>query len=251
MSRIANKHVLDSSSESDDNDSFTFEDHEGRQDCENSETINMNSQLEDDQDRYDVTQERFEPTPCSSSMNIKATQFSTPKETNRWAQVPSQRLDNLIGQHQHRLKKVRQELKADNAEFFSVVASEMSGEQLCADNSSNEQVMFKGRNLMSIVATSDPSQFGRDLTKAIFGEEKDCALKNYMIGKERCKTNSRPRVDLQLEKLFCKIVRSKYPREPEYCLREARIAANQLGLDYKKKQLKADNCLDVDESDED
>ena len=43
---------------------------------------------------------------------------------------------------------------------------------LFADNSSNEQVMCKGRKLISIVVSSDPSQFGRDLAKAIFGEKK-------------------------------------------------------------------------------
>ena len=142
-------------------------------------------------------------------------------------------------------------MKTDNAEFLSVVASELSGEPLSADNWSNEQVVFKGRNLKSIVATSVPCQFGCDSARAFFGEENYCALINYMIGKERCITNSRPCVDLQLEKLFGKTIRLKYPREPEYCLREARIAANQLGLDYKKKELKAENCLDVDESDKD
>ena len=243
MSRIANKHVLDSSSESDDNDSLTFEDHEGRQNCQNSETINMDSQLEYDEDRDDVTQGRFETRPCSSALNIKATQSSTPRETKRRPQVFFEKLDNLIGQHQHRLEKISQELKADSAEFLSVVASLLSEEPLSADNSSNEQVMFKGRNLMSIVATSDPCQFGRNLAKAIFGEEKDCALINYMIGKERCKTNSRPRVDPQLEKVFGKIVWSKYPREPEYCLREARIDANQLVFGLQEETVESRKML--------
>ena len=56
-----------------------------------------------------------------------------------------------------------------------------------------------------------------------------------MIGHERSKTNARDRVDMSLERTFDTVVRQKYPREPEYFLRVARAAANQLGLDYRKK----------------
>ena len=176
------------------------------------------------------------PTP-SKTLAPLTSMTSTPKRTDKLVQLEV-RLDTLIGAHKNRLRQLRHELKADNAEFLSVVEGELSGGQVAYSNENEKAVIHNGRNLMDIVAGSDPCRFGRDLAKAIFGEEEDCLLQNYMIGQQRSKMNSRPRVELSLERLFTTVVRQKYSKEPDYCLREARAAANQLGLDFKKKALK-------------
>ena len=107
-------------------------------------------------------------------------------------------------------------MKADSTEFLNVVKIELSREATRATNSDAEPVMHKGTNLMTISAGPDLSQFGRELAKAIFGEDKNCLLINFMIGSERSKANARPRVELQLERLFTTVVRRKYPIEPEF-----------------------------------
>ena len=132
----------------------------GRKNCENTENLNNDSQIEDDQGRDDVTQGRCEPTLVA--LNIKAKQSSTPRELNSRTEVLSEKLENLIDQNQPRLKNIRGELKADNAEFFNVVASELSGEccllkthpmsKSCAKGASWFQLLWV-RILVNLVAT--------------------------------------------------------------------------------------------------
>ena len=238
MPRVQKRRLLDSSSESEEDSSAANNLNHTGDDGNIDTTFNGNQNLDvteiNNEDAHGETSQT--PNVIQSAQDIGST--STPKQQDQLTNL-SNRLDSLIKQHKFRLKQVRQEMKADNIEFLNVVQSELSGERVRADNESDETVMHNNVNLMAIAAGPDPSQFGRELAKAIFGENDKCMLINYMIGNERCKMNSRPRVDFGLERLFATVVRKKYPREPEFCLREARVAANQLGLDYKKKVMKA------------
>ena len=160
------------------------------------------------------------PTP-NKTLAPLTSMTSTPKRTDKLMQLEV-RLDTHIEAHKNRLRQLRHELKADNAEFLSVVEGELYGRQVAYSNENVKAVIHNGRNLLDIVAVSDPCRFGCDLAKAIFGEDEDCLLQNYMIGQQRSKMNSRPRVELSLE--FTTVVRQKYPKEPDYCFREARAA---------------------------
>ena len=239
MSRVSNKRILESSSESEDEISLGGDNIVGNLVIdENAAPPNKVAKiaeepeagLENDEPLNDTL-----PTPNTSQVEPTLSATSTPKPLDNLASL-ERRLEALIKQHKFRLKQVRQEMKADNTEFLNVVQSELSGEAIGANNSDAEPVM-------TLCAGPDPSQFGRELAKAIFGQDKNCLLINFMIGSERSKANARPRVELQLERLFTTVVRRKYPSEPEFCLREARVAANQLGLDYKKKILRGTNAL--------
>ena len=246
MSRVSNKRILESSSESEDKISLGGDNIvENLVIDENAAPPNKVAKIAEEPEAGLESDEPLNdtlPTPNTSQVEPTLCATSTPKPLDNLANL-ERRLEALIKQHKFRLKQVRQEMKADNTEFLNVVQSELSGETIGANNSDAEPVMHKGRNLMTLCAGPDPSQFGRELAKAIFGQDKNCLLINFMIGSERSKANARPRVELQLERLFTTVVRRKYPSEPEFCLREARVAANQLGLDYKKKILRGTNAL--------
>ena len=246
MSRVSNKRILESNSESEDEISLAGDNIVGNLFIdENAAPPNKVAKIAEEPEAGLECDEPLNdtlPTPNTSQVEPTLSATSTPKPLDNLASL-ERRLEALIKQHKFRLKQVRQEMKADNTEFLNVVQSELSGEAIGANNSDAEPVMHKGRNLMTLCAGPDPSQFGRELAKAIFGQDKNCFLINFMIGSERCKGNARPRVELQLERLFTTVVRRKYPSEPEFCLREARVAANQLGLDYKKKILRGTNAL--------
>ena len=173
------------------------------------------------------------PTPSSSKF-VKKTSTPFSKRDGSVEDLES-RLDQIIAAHKCNLKKIRQKVKADNAEFLSIVRSEISEDQVVMNNEESPPVFLQGEDLMKMVAGHDPGHFGRELAKKIFGVGCNSLLVNCMIGHERSKTNARDRVDMSLERTFETVVRQKYPREPEYCLRVARAAANQLGLDYRKK----------------
>ena len=231
MPRISNKQLLYSSDSESENEPMPS-------------VIEGNKELPPDKDNesnigLDIT------LPQSKNLVSAVTgeMTSTPKQCST-INALGIRLDSLIDAHRSRLKHLRQELKADNLEFLTIVESELMGENVTYNNENLKPVIYKGRNLMDLVAGSDPCRFGRELAKALFGENENCLLQDYMIGQQRCKIKLRPRIDFALEKMFNTVVKQKYPREPEYCLREARSAANQLGLDYKKKCAKESKKAD-------
>ena len=246
MSRVSNKRFLESSSESEDESSLGDDNIFGNLVIDdNAAPPNKVAKIAEEPENGLESDEPLNdtlPTPNTSQVDPTLIATSTLKPLDNLARL-ERRLEALIKQHKFRLKQVRQEMKADKTEFLNVVQSELSGEAIRANNSDAEALMHKGRNLMTICAGPDPSQFGRELAKAIFGEDKNYFLINFMTGCERSKANARPRIELQLERLFNTVVRRKYPSEPKFCLREARVAANQLGLDYKKKVLKGTNAL--------
>ena len=172
------------------------------------------------------------PTPSSSKFVKK---ISTPFNIRDGSvEDLESRPDQIIAAQRCNLKKIRQKAKADNAEFLSIVRSETSEDQVVMNNEESPPAFLQGEDLMKMVAGHDPGHFGRELVKKIFGVGCNSLLVNYMFGHERSKTNARDRVDMSLERTFETVVRQKYPRKAEYCLRIARGAANQLGLDYRK-----------------
>ena len=173
------------------------------------------------------------PTP---SHVVKPGKTSTPQQINRTVDNLNKHLDIMIQSHKTSLRKIRQRMQADNQEFLATLEAELSGERVVNDNENLGQVIHNGKDLMSLVAGNNPYRFGRELAKVVFGEGNDCLLIDFMIGQEKSSPFSRPRVDPQLENIFCKVVRMNYPRDPELCLREARSAANQFGLDCRRRK---------------
>ena len=94
------------------------------------------------------------PTP-NKTLPPLTSMTSTPKRTDKLMQLEV-RLDMFIGAHKNRLRQLRHELKADNAEFLSVVEGELSGGRVAYSNQNEKAVIHNGRNLMDIVASSDP-----------------------------------------------------------------------------------------------
>ena len=174
------------------------------------------------------------PTP-DSKHTTKKPKTSTPHNKRDAVDNLEKTLDLMIESHKVKLKKLREKVKADNIEFLFVVRSELNEGQLAMNNEDAIPVHFKGEDLMKMIAGPDPAHFGRELAKKLFGKDENCLLIHSMIGHERCRANARERIESSLEQMFERVVKQKYPREPDYCLREARAAANQLGLDYKKK----------------
>ena len=110
-------------------------------------------------------------------------------------------LDQMIVKHQQNLREIRRKEKANNNDFLSTMQHYLIGEKLVVDNSSNA-VVVNDFNCMELQAGVEPSKFGRELAKKIFGEEESCQLITHMIGHGRNLVEMRPRVDLELELAF-------------------------------------------------
>ena len=112
-------------------------------------------------------------------------------------------LDKMIVKHRQNLREIRRKEKASNNEFLSTMQHYLTGEKLVVDNSrSSNAVVVNGFNCMELQAGVEPSKFGRELAKIIFGEEEKCQLISHMIGHGRNLIEMRPRVDLELELAF-------------------------------------------------
>ena len=112
-------------------------------------------------------------------------------------------LDEILVKHRACLKEIRRKEKASNIEFLSSVRYLILGEVLTVDNSSLfPEVIVNGLNLMTLQAGPEPSKFGRELAKKVFGEGEDCVLIGQMIGQGRKVSDVQIRVELHLEKAF-------------------------------------------------
>ena len=112
-------------------------------------------------------------------------------------------LDQMIVKHRQNLREIRRKEKANNNEFLSTMQHYLIGEKLVVDNSrSSNAVVVNDFNCMELQAGVEPSKFGRELAKKIFGEEENCQLITHMIGHGRNLVEMRPRVDLELELAF-------------------------------------------------
>lgn len=95
--------------------------------------------------------------------------------------------------------------RANHEEFLEVfrILNGGGNEDVDVNNSTSEEpLLFRGKNLMEVYAGPGCSQFGRDLVKVMFGEEKDSYIMYYLIGKVRNRKGSRESCSEKIRKLF-------------------------------------------------
>ena len=112
--------------------------------------------------------------------------------------------EKILENHQLRLAGILRENRANNRAFLTVTEILLNGATLPADNSKDaEPIMHEGVNLMKLFAGSEPSKFGRTLSKHIFGSGKTNKLANTLIAKSKRKsTGIRNPCDQELREKF-------------------------------------------------
>ena len=112
-------------------------------------------------------------------------------------------VDTVLEEHKNNLKQLRIKEKASNREFIDSLHHYMFGEGAAASNDrSSSPVIVNGFNLLELQAGPEPSKFGRELGKKMFGENSDCLLTTHMIGHQLSFSEMREKVDEQLEEAF-------------------------------------------------
>ena len=87
-----------------------------------------------------------------------------------------------------------------------------------------------------MIEVSDPTGFGRELAKIIFGTDANCLLVDFTVG-QGSRSTCKAGVYFSLESLFETVVRDRFPDDTEYCLSRAFDAANQVGRDCRRQLL--------------
>ena len=142
----------------------------------------------------------------------------------------------IVSQHKSTLKQIVEKEKRTNEEFFNVMHYLQTGGKGLADNkTAHALVTKKGINLMLVPADDNPSLFGRKLAVVMFGEKGNCELRRTMIGRRKSGWRSRPLVSKEDQKMFETVVKRKFPSVPNYAYDEARKAANQMGVDLRRR----------------
>ena len=90
--------------------------------------------------------------------------------------------DRIIECHNENLKNSRKQEKASHAEFPNSVILMTRREKVLFDNSEDLAVRLKGENLVELQAGHEPSKFGRQLARKIFGEKNNCKLQEKDAG---------------------------------------------------------------------
>ena len=145
-------------------------------------------------------------------------------------------LSRMVDEHKMSLKKLRQEERANDEEFFALVTYKKTGELPSADNTTVYlPVMHEGINLMQVPADSSASKFGRDLRCAMYGKVEQCKLQSLIIGAHRRRKEVRTPMPEDERAKFEHVVRRKYPKFSKAAYKDASHAANQMGLDIKLK----------------
>ena len=96
-------------------------------------------------------------------------------------------------------------------------------------------IEFKGKDLMNYTPLEGPSAFGRFLAQVIFGEEKNCMLREFRLGVVVARKNSRKKCPEELEKMFEDVVRRNFAEDADKALKTAIGGANQYGNEMKAK----------------
>ena len=105
--------------------------------------------------------------------------------------------------HRSEMKKLRNEERANNEEFLSVLHVLLTGEnEIHENNDDGEPILWKGENLMSLYAGPEPSKFGRKLGMKMFGEKEFSLLKTHIIGPVRNRKDTRSAVPEDQRKIF-------------------------------------------------
>ena len=150
---------------------------------------------ESSEERDDNEEEIFERYPADS---IDDRDFSTSAPLLKL----ESEFDRIIECHKENLKNSRRQEKASNAEFLNSVILMTRREEVLVDNREDLAVMIKGENLLELQAGHEPSKFGRELARKIFGKKNNCKLQEKMLGPGRRMSDQRGRVDEHVEKIF-------------------------------------------------
>ena len=90
---------------------------------------------------------------------------------------------------------------------------------------------------MQISAGHSAAKFERHLGCAMYGNVDEFMLQKLMLGSHRRRKDTRTPVPEEERAKFELVVWRKYPKFPEAAYKDARHAANQMGLDIKLKVL--------------
>ena len=104
------------------------------------------------------------------------------------------------------------------------------------ETSSRKLKISDSKAFIKMIEVSDPTGFGRDLAKIIFGTDANCLLVDFTVG-QGARSNCKAGVYFSLESLFETVVRDRFPDDTEYCLSRAFDAANQVGRDCRRQLL--------------
>ena len=144
------------------------------------------------------------------------------------------KLTQMVVEHKACLKRMREEERADNEEFFALAMYQQTGEFPSADNTTNyPPVMHDGINLMQIPAGASAANFGRDIGCARYGKNEDCQLQSFIIGAQRQRKDIRTQFPEDEREKFELVVHRKCPKFPATAYKDARRAANRTELDFK------------------
>ena len=113
----------------------------------------------------------------------------------------------MVDEHKMSSKKLRQEERANDEDFFALVTYQKTDELPCADNTTVYlPVMHEGINLMQVPAGSSAAKFGRHLGCAMYGKGEQCKLQSLIIGAHRRRKDIRKRclkMNVQSLNLLC------------------------------------------------
>ena len=105
-------------------------------------------------------------------------------------------VNEKLVEHKLQLKRLRDEKKANNEEWLSVLSVVMSGKKPDIDNRTDRNAMMCGdMNLWVVSAGREPSKIGRKLAVGMFGSKDTCLLTTYIIGPVRNRKETREPID--------------------------------------------------------
>ena len=126
------------------------------------------------------------------------------------------KLNQMVAEHKACLKRMREQERADNDEFFALAMYQQTGELPSADNTTNyPTVMHDGINLMQIPAGASAAKLGRHLGCAMYGKNEDCQLQSFIIGAQRQRKDIWTQFSEDERAKFELVVHRKYPKFPE------------------------------------
>ena len=142
--------------------------------------------------------------------------------------------DGFLSQNRHLTKEITRLVKIIQTNQMDTEASEPTNEEVCEE----QDFLPNGQPLPFIRKEKRSSLFGRNLGRAIFGDKESCELINFMMSPNKDQENARPKCDDAKKALFTKVVKKKYPKNPEAAYVTARESANQMGREFRGKYLK-------------
>ena len=168
---------------------------------------NSSSEQEDTVFTFRKTPKRKSDVLSSSDeeeLNLSAVLQSTPISHERQEfEMFKKKFDETLSSYKSKLKQNRDEEKAINEEFVSVLNAVLNGDTPEVDNSaSHPEVIWNGKNLMGLYAGPEPSKFGCKLAVEMFGEKETSLLKTQIIGPLKSRREARTAVSEEARHAF-------------------------------------------------